>query len=94
MTSRSPESIPTAPLSRGLFKGQEPRVLPAIVVHPLLTATDVARLLNVGERSVWRMASEAKAGQGSFPRPVRIGRMAVRWRYQDVQQYLQELPGK
>ncbi len=64
---------------------------PAITIHPLLTARDVARVLSVGERTVWRMTSRAKAGGGEFPEPVRIGGHAVRWRWQDVEKYLQEL---
>ena len=64
------------------------------MVRPLLTAAEVARVLNVGERSIWRMASMAAAGSGPFPRPVRIGGQAVRWRWQDVEKYLEELAGK
>ena len=65
-----------------------------VMVRPLLTAAEVARVLNVGERSIWRMASMAAAGSGPFPRPVRIGGQAVRWRWQDVEKYLDELAGK
>lgn len=68
----------------------EPQI---ILVRPLLTASDMARLLNVGERSVWRMASRARAGAGKFPRPVRIGGNVVRWRWEDVRKYLQDLVG-
>ena len=63
-----------------------------ITVHRLMTAAEVARVLNIGERSVWRMVS--RAGASGFPRPVRIGRHAVRWRWQDVEKYLGELAGK
>ena len=66
----------------------------SITVHPLLTATDVARVLSVGERTVWRMASRSRAGSGAFPKPIRIGGKVVRWRWEDVEKYLQELAGK
>lgn len=45
----------------------------------LLSVTDVANLLKVSRRSVWRWAQ-----QGSLPAPVRIGRRAVRWRRKDI----------
>ena len=64
------------------------------MVRPLLTAKDFARVLNVGERTVWRMASIAAGGSAPFPRPIRIGRQVIRWRWQDVEKYLEELAGK
>ena len=69
-------------------------LVPTVTVHPLLTAGDVARVLNVGERTVWRMTSRADGGAGPFPRPVRIGRHVVRWRWRDVEKYLHELSQK
>ena len=65
-----------------------------VMVRPLLTAKDLAFVLKVGERTVWRMASMAAGGSGPFPRPIRIGGQAVRWRWQDVEKYLEELAGK
>ena len=65
-----------------------------VMVRPLLTAKDLARVLNVGERSIWRMASMAAGGSGLFPRPIRIGRQVIRWRWRDVEKYLEELAGK
>ena len=44
-----------------------------ITVRPLMTAREVAAVLGVGERTVWRLVSRAKAGAGAFPRPVRLG---------------------
>ncbi len=64
---------------------------PAIQVRPLLVVGDVARILGVGERTVWRLASRARGGAGGFPKPLRIGPQVLRWRYEDVQKYLQEL---
>jgi predicted DNA-binding transcriptional regulator AlpA len=47
--------------------------------HPLLlSAQDLARLLNISVRSVWRRDSA-----GQIPRPVRIGR-SVRWSRDEV----------
>ena len=49
----------------------------------LLTVREVARLLAVGVRSVWRMASA-----GQMPRPVKIGRSA-RWRAAEVGRWIE-----
>ena len=65
-----------------------------ITVRPLMTARDVSRVLGVGERTVWRMASRSRAGRGPFPKPIRIGGKAVRWRWEDVEHYLRELARK
>jgi predicted DNA-binding transcriptional regulator AlpA len=51
-------------------------------------------VLNVGERTVWRLSSMAAAGGSAFPRPVRIGGQVIRWRWRDVEKYLEELAGK
>jgi predicted DNA-binding transcriptional regulator AlpA len=64
---------------------------PVIQIRPLLAAEEVARILGVGERTVWRMASRARGGAGDFPRPLRIAPQVVRWRWEDVQKYLAEL---
>jgi predicted DNA-binding transcriptional regulator AlpA len=65
----------------------------AITVQPLMTARDVAAVLGVGERTVWRLTSRAEAGLGRFPRPVRLAARTVRWRWEDVEKYLHELSG-
>jgi excisionase family DNA binding protein len=57
----------------------------------LLTVRELAAALNVHERSVWRLAAEAEAGQSNFPRPLRIGPKTVRWRLADVEAYLAAL---
>ena len=67
---------------------------PVVAVHPLLTVADVAKLLRIGQRTVWRLASRAGGGSGPFPRPVRIGGKIIRWRWQDVEKYLAQLAGK
>ncbi len=57
----------------------------------LLTVKDMAAMLGVHERSVWRMAAQAEAGHGVFPRPLRIGPKTVRWRLADVEAYFAAL---
>ena len=61
-----------------------------IEVHPLMTVQQVAAVLNVGQRTVWRMTSRAEAGFGNFPKPKRIASKTVRWRWDDIQKYLDE----
>ncbi len=63
----------------------------SVPVEPLMTARDVAAVLAVGERTIWRMTSRAKAGAGRFPKPVRLTPKTVRWRRRDVQEYLEDL---
>ena len=77
-----------------LDEGESVGGMPTIMVHPLLKAKDVARVLGVGERTVWRMASRAAAGFGEFPGPIQIGRHVVRWRWQDIEKFLSESAGK
>ena len=60
----------------------------------LVTVRDVARTLKIHVRSVWRMTGLAEAGQGSFPRPLRLGPKTVRWRLRDVEDYLTGLAGE
>jgi predicted DNA-binding transcriptional regulator AlpA len=43
---------------------------------------------------VWRLATQAEAGQGNFPKPLRIGPKTVRWRLSDVKAYLSALAGE
>ncbi len=45
----------------------------------LLTVREVAELLRVHPRSVWRAASA-----GDIPKPIRIGPKVVRWRLADL----------
>ena len=57
----------------------------------LLTVTELAAMLGIHERTCWRLAAMADAGQGDFPRPLRIGPRVVRWRVVDVEAYLTSL---
>jgi excisionase family DNA binding protein len=48
----------------------------------LLTAEDLAELLGVSLRSIWRRIND-----GTVPKPVRIGRL-VRWHRQTIERWL------
>ena len=54
----------------------------------LLTVRQVAGLLSVHPRSVWRMAAT-----GKIPAPIRLGEKTVRWRAADLEQHLEKLVG-
>lgn len=60
----------------------------------LLTVKEVADMLGVHERTCWRLSAKADAGQGDFPRPVRIGPRTIRWRLADVEAYVAVLAGE
>lgn len=49
----------------------------------LLTAREVADLLRIHPRSVWRAATA-----GDIPKPIRIGPKVVRWRLTDLQAFI------
>jgi excisionase family DNA binding protein len=50
----------------------------------LMTVEDVAKLLHVSVRTVWRLRRSA-----SLPRPVKIGG-GVRWRISDVRAWIEQ----
>jgi excisionase family DNA binding protein len=50
----------------------------------LITAGDVAQLLKISTRTVWRMCSA-----GAVPQPVRFGG-TVRWRLEEFKQWIAE----
>ncbi|TVQ30013.1 MAG: helix-turn-helix domain-containing protein [Phycisphaeraceae bacterium] len=52
----------------------------------LLTAREVADLLGVHVRSVWRMSQT-----GDIPAPIRLSERVVRWRLADLDLHLQRL---
>ena len=62
-----------------------------ITVRPLLTVKDVADVLGVHQRTVWRLAAYAEVGKDGFPRPIRISDKTVRWRWQDIEAYIDDL---
>lgn len=53
------------------------------LVPELLRSADVAKLVNAGERSIWRWSRS-----GRMPRPVRIG-AAVRFRRSEILAWLE-----
>lgn len=55
----------------------------------LLTAREVADLLGVHVRSVWRMAQT-----GDIPAPIRLSQRVVRWRLTDLDAHLDRLAGQ
>jgi len=57
----------------------------------LLNVRELAAMLGIHERTCWRLAAEAEAGHGDFPKPLRIGPKTVRWRLSDVEAYLAAL---
>lgn len=55
----------------------------------LLTARQVADLIGVDVRTVWRMAQT-----GGVPAPVRLSERVVRWRLADLEAHLDRLAGQ
>lgn len=49
----------------------------------LLTAKEVAELLGVHVRSIWRLSAT-----GEIPAPIRLGERVVRWRLSDLRDHL------
>lgn len=49
----------------------------------MLTVQEVARILVVSVRTVWRLVDE-----GKVPKPIRVGRQA-RWPVTDIRDYIQ-----
>ena len=52
-------------------------------VDALLTVKDVADILSVGVRTVWRWAAEKK-----IPAPIRLAKKTLRWKASQLQAYL------
>ena len=50
----------------------------------LITAEELAKLMQVSERTLWRLLSS-----GKLPKPVRIGRN-TRWRVDQVSDWIQQ----
>lgn len=57
---------------------------PELAGVKLLSARQVAALIGVHPRSVWRMAAA-----GDLPRPIRLGDRVVRWRLADLQNHIE-----
>ena len=63
------------------------------LLSPLLNVKQVAKVLGIHERTVWRLAGLADMGEGNFPKPLRIAAKTVRWRMEDIKAYLSALAG-
>ncbi|MFN8992809.1 MAG: helix-turn-helix transcriptional regulator [Pseudomonadota bacterium] len=49
----------------------------------VVSVREVAELLGVNARTVWRMAQ-----RGEIPAPIRLGERVVRWRLSDLREHL------
>jgi prophage regulatory protein len=49
----------------------------------VVSVREVAELLGVNARTVWRMAQ-----RGELPAPIRLGERVVRWRLSDLREHL------
>jgi excisionase family DNA binding protein len=52
----------------------------------LLTSQQVAEMLSVSVRTLWRLVAS-----GKFPQPVRYNRKLVRWKSTEVMRYIEAL---
>lgn len=59
------------------------RTDPRLANVRLLTVRDVADLLAVHPRTIWRLVAT-----GDIPAPIRLGSKAVRWRLADLERHL------
>jgi predicted DNA-binding transcriptional regulator AlpA len=48
----------------------------------LIRANELAGILNVSRRTLWRLKSA-----GALPRPMRLG-AAIRWRFEEIKQWI------
>lgn len=56
---------------------------PSTTESVLMTAEEIAELLQLSVRSVWRLRSS-----GGIPKPVRIGGTTVRWRRVEIMEWV------
>ncbi len=61
-----------------------PKEEPKMSISALLTVMEVAEMLGLSERTVYRLAD-----LGKMPRPVKIG-AAVRWRRSELETWIEE----
>ncbi len=59
---------------------------PDLEAHRLLAVREVAALLGVSVRAVWRLVSA-----GRLPAPVRISTRTVRWKLAEIRGYIDNL---
>ena len=60
-------------------------------LSPLLTVREVAKILGIHVRTVWRLAKKVEYGEVPFPKPLRLAKKTIRWRRQDLEKYLDAL---
>jgi excisionase family DNA binding protein len=60
----------------------------AVVLDQLLTTNEVARLLRVSRVTLWEWRRK-----GLVPAPIKVGLNRLRWRAQDVRNYLNQSTG-
>lgn len=53
----------------------------------LLTVKELAKLLKISIRSIWRYRS-----MGAIPKPIKVGK-SVRWDRKDIEQWLEDKKG-
>jgi excisionase family DNA binding protein len=56
------------------------------LTDPLLTTKELARVLKVSSRTVWRWLALKR-----LPEPIRYSRSCIRWRTSTIQAYLDDL---
>jgi excisionase family DNA binding protein len=54
------------------------------LADPLLTSKELARLLKVSKRTIWRWLAEKR-----LPEPIRYSRSCIRWQSSTIQAYLE-----
>ena len=82
MSPRAPPGTPSAPAGATM----EITMLNETTNERLLTDKQVAYLLGISIRSVWRMADK-----GTLPKPIKILRLA-RWKITEIQSVMDNLP--
>ena len=58
-----------------------------IKLDRMLRIADVLEVVGIGRSTLYKMVAD-----GRFPRPVRVGLRASRWRQSDIQQWMDSLP--
>ncbi len=57
---------------------------PNLLVDPLLTTQELARLLKVSKRTIWRWLAQKR-----LPEPIRYSRSCIRWKTSTIREYLE-----
>ena len=81
-TRTAPASLPSAPKS----SAERPQPLQ---LGALVRLSDVCKLVGLSRSSIYR-----RAGEGSFPAPVKLSEHCVRWRREDLDAWIRDLHPK